>query len=171
MDGAGSSDHRSQKYATGCAPFCISFYFRTVIGSAVLWSPSPIITVLEIAPSLLQPINIGPFFLFPRIYTYASIPQIRENKKNNSVFHGVAINLVPVIGVEPIRYRYRGILSPVRLPIPPHRQACIYYHCLGEKSSVFIKKVMNTVLTETNRSLVFSRRDARLLFLFPDYCR
>ncbi len=44
--------------------FCVSFYFRTVIGSANPWSPSPIITVLEIAPSLLQPINIGPFFYF-----------------------------------------------------------------------------------------------------------
>ena len=25
-------------------------------------------------------------------------------------------------GVEPVRYRYRGILSPLCLPIPPHRQ-------------------------------------------------
>ena len=33
--------------------------------------------------------------------------------------------LVPVVGVEPTRYRYHGILSPARLPIPPHRQ--IYY--------------------------------------------
>ena len=30
--------------------------------------------------------------------------------------------LVPVIGVEPIRYRYHWILSPARLPIPSHRQ-------------------------------------------------
>ena len=30
--------------------------------------------------------------------------------------------LVPLVGVEPTRYRYRGILSPVRLPIPPQRQ-------------------------------------------------
>ena len=34
---------------------------------------------------------------------------------------------VPVIGVEPIRYRYRGILSPVRLPIPPHRRKEDYF--------------------------------------------
>ncbi len=33
--------------------------------------------------------------------------------------------MVPVIGVEPIRYHYHGILSPARLPIPPHRQ--IFY--------------------------------------------
>ncbi len=33
--------------------------------------------------------------------------------------------LVPVIGVEPIRYHYHRILSPARLPIPPHRQFTI----------------------------------------------
>ena len=32
--------------------------------------------------------------------------------------------LVPRTGVEPVRYCYRRILSPVRLPIPPSR------HCL-----------------------------------------
>ena len=31
------------------------------------------------------------------------------------------VKLVPRTGVEPVRYRYRGILSPVRLPIPPSR--------------------------------------------------
>ena len=30
--------------------------------------------------------------------------------------------LVPVTGLEPVQYRYRGILSPLCLPIPPHRQ-------------------------------------------------
>ena len=29
--------------------------------------------------------------------------------------------MVPVTGLEPVRYHYRGILSPVRLPIPPLR--------------------------------------------------
>ena len=29
--------------------------------------------------------------------------------------------LVPVTGVEPVRCCHRGILSPLRLPIPPHR--------------------------------------------------
>ena len=32
------------------------------------------------------------------------------------------IDLVPVTGLEPVQYRYRGILSPLCLPIPPHRQ-------------------------------------------------
>lgn len=31
-------------------------------------------------------------------------------------------SLVPLIGVEPIRYHYHRILSPTRLPIPPQRQ-------------------------------------------------
>ena len=30
--------------------------------------------------------------------------------------------VVPVTGVEPVRCCHRGILSPMRLPIPPHRQ-------------------------------------------------
>ena len=32
------------------------------------------------------------------------------------------IFVVPVTGLEPVQYRYRGILSPLCLPIPPHRQ-------------------------------------------------
>ena len=30
--------------------------------------------------------------------------------------------MVPVTGLEPVRYFYQGILSPARLPISPHRQ-------------------------------------------------
>ena len=33
--------------------------------------------------------------------------------------------LVLVTGLEPVRYCYRGILSPLRLPIPPHQPADI----------------------------------------------
>lgn len=29
---------------------------------------------------------------------------------------------MPPTGIEPVRYRYRGILSPLRLPVPPRRQ-------------------------------------------------
>ena len=32
--------------------------------------------------------------------------------------------LVPVAGLEPARCRHRWILSPLRLPIPSHRQGC-----------------------------------------------
>ena len=33
--------------------------------------------------------------------------------------------LVPVVGLEPTRYRYQRILSPSRLPIPSHRRSVI----------------------------------------------
>ena len=29
--------------------------------------------------------------------------------------------VVSVVGIEPTRYRYQRILSPLRLPVPPHR--------------------------------------------------
>ena len=34
--------------------------------------------------------------------------------------------MVPLAGVEPARFLHRGILSPVRLPIPPQRQRLDY---------------------------------------------
>ena len=34
----------------------------------------------------------------------------------------VSVFLVPVVGVEPTRYRYHWILSPARLPIPSYRR-------------------------------------------------
>ena len=33
--------------------------------------------------------------------------------------------MVPLVGVEPTRYRYHWILSPARLPIPPQRHSLI----------------------------------------------
>ena len=36
--------------------------------------------------------------------------------------HIIIYHLVPVTGLEPVRGCPRGILSPLRLPIPPHRQ-------------------------------------------------
>ena len=41
--------------------------------------------------------------------------------------------LVPVIGVEPIRYRYHWILSPARLPIPSHRHIWLFYYITPNK--------------------------------------
>ena len=45
--------------------------------------------------------------------------------------------LVPVIGVEPIRYHYHRILSPARLPIPPHRQLLLDYILFKKKNQAF----------------------------------
>jgi hypothetical protein len=35
--------------------------------------------------------------------------------------------LVPLTGLEPVRYCYRGILSPMCLPIPPQRRLLAYH--------------------------------------------
>ena len=42
------------------------------------------------------------------------------------------IGLVPLTGLEPVQYRYRGILSPLCLPIPPQRHTDIIYHRRGK---------------------------------------
>ena len=42
------------------------------------------------------------------------------------LYSAISTFVVPVTGLEPVQYRYRGILSPLCLPIPPHRQlVCI----------------------------------------------
>ena len=47
---------------------------------------------------------------------------------------------MPVTGLEPVRYRYRRILSPLRLPIPSHRQMQnILYNTNQKKSSCIFK--------------------------------
>lgn len=38
------------------------------------------------------------------------------------LMNGVVDHLVPGAGIEPARCRHRGILSPVRLPVPPSRR-------------------------------------------------
>ena len=64
--------------------------------------------------------------------------------------------MVPVIGVEPIRYRYHWILSPARLPIPSHRQmshfrgTLVLYHSPKIKSRAFEKKIKIYFLVSYN---------------------
>ena len=43
-------------------------------------------------------------------------------KRRTPDIYTVGSSVVPVAGLEPARYRYRWILSPLRLPIPSHRQ-------------------------------------------------
>ena len=57
-------------------------------------------------------------------------------EKSPDVYIGA---LVPVVGVEPTRYRYHWILSPARLPIPSHRLISMHliilpYFCRFVKS-------------------------------------
>ena len=44
------------------------------------------------------------------------------NKKARRKRYVAYDELVPVVGLEPTRYRYQRILSPSRLPIPSHRR-------------------------------------------------
>ncbi len=57
-----------------------------------------------------------------RVFFYVKL--IAINTDNYNVGYCVmffSIYMVPKTGVEPVRYCYRWILSPVRLPIPPLR--------------------------------------------------
>ena len=52
-------------------------------------------------------------------------PPVRVLQHKNMGYPvGVSHILVPVAGLEPARCRQRWILSPLRLPIPSHRQVC-----------------------------------------------
>ena len=61
------------------------------------------------------------------------------NQKIRARPKGRTLILVPVAGLEPARYRYRWILSPLRLPIPSHRHMVrkILYRTKRKKSSTF----------------------------------
>ena len=48
-----------------------------------------------------------------------STSTLKSKKKNDLK---IVLFLVPETGVEPARLLHRGILSPLRLPIPPLRQ-------------------------------------------------
>ena len=50
-----------------------------------------------------------------------------DKTKTASIAGSRAYILVPRAGIEPARHRWRGILSPVRLPVPPSRQRGSYY--------------------------------------------
>ena len=45
----------------------------------------------------------------------------KDTNKKNRLLIQEPVFMVPVTGVEPVRYRYHRILSPTRLPIPSHR--------------------------------------------------
>ena len=45
-----------------------------------------------------------------------------KNKKDPAILAKSLIFLVPGTGIEPVRANARGILSPLRLPVPPPGQ-------------------------------------------------
>ena len=69
----------------------------------------------------------------------------RGRSKSFSLF------LVPLIGIEPIRYRYHWILSPTRLPVPPQRQERCHYRIKSKKMQLFLhpqKKIFYSLAKE-----------------------
>ena len=52
-------------------------------------------------------------------YYFIFIRYMRESTKKAGKLPANFCLLVPGTGIEPVRYRYRRILSPVRLPVPP----------------------------------------------------
>jgi hypothetical protein len=52
----------------------------------------------------------------PFLSWYETIKNVKFEKKTVQLSHGI---LVGRVGLEPTRYRYRQILSLLRLPIPP----------------------------------------------------
>ena len=51
-----------------------------------------------------------------------------QGNKRTSEQSGLCSDVVPVVGLEPTRYRYQRILSPSRLPIPSHRPVVLAYY-------------------------------------------
>ena len=68
---------------------------------------------------------------------FIGVEGLEIKKENNQM----VVLLVPLIGLEPIRYRYRGILSPLCLPIPPQRRALEFYYILPYMSSLFLNLI------------------------------
>ena len=71
--------------------------------------------------------------------------------------------LVPVVGVEPTRYRYHWILSPARLPIPSHRLEYDFIIISHRKQKINsdMKKIKS--FFEVVRRLYFSCPDTYIL--------
>ncbi len=75
---------------------------------------------------------------------------------------GSHLLLVPVVGLEPTRYCYQRILSPSRLPIPPHRRALILYH-KSERKSIAICNFFH--LLDTDCTLWYHKIEKNKYFL------
>ncbi len=69
-----------------------------------------------------------------------------SNKRKSDKWLNKAIyRLVPVMGVEPTRYRYQRILSPSRLPIPSHRHITfLLYTNLSQMQEIYSEKKTGT---------------------------
>ena len=69
-------------------------------------------------------------------------------------------SMVGVTGIEPVRYRYRGILSPLCLPVPPHP------HIL-RKLFIISLTYINIITYFFTNVKFFGRLETRLIFFCP----
>ena len=61
-------------------------------------------------------------------------PPVRSterHKRKEPIPFGMSSFLVPLTGIEPVQYCYRGILSPLRLPVPPQRHKVLIYFTIA----------------------------------------
>ena len=57
---------------------------------------------------------------------------MRTPEYKKAAANDVRDDLVLVTGIEPVRCCHRGILSPLRLPIPPHQRLGLNYDTIGK---------------------------------------
>ena len=60
-----------------------------------------------------------------------------QKAKNKPEQSGLCSGVVPLTGIEPVRSKDRGILSPLRLPVPPHQPNENYYSIGKMKKQLF----------------------------------
>ena len=73
-----------------------------------------------------------------------------DKRKSDKWRNKAIYRLVPVMGVEPTRYRYQRILSPSRLPIPSHRHITfLLYTNLSQMQEFYSEKRTGMALSAT----------------------
>ena len=55
-------------------------------------------------------------------------PPRKKKEKRRKIVVSLTFTLLQVAGLEPARCCHRGILSPLRLPIPPHLRTLCHFH-------------------------------------------
>ena len=80
-------------------------------------------------PDKMSTGHFSPTGKFASKFSPNSSPIRQVGIKNNLAPKGTRLFLVPLIGLEPIRYHYHRILSPARLPISPQRQKVFIICC------------------------------------------
>ena len=97
----------------------LSGYFVPILLNHKINPPINGVNGVAVLCRLVLALRLVAFALRARLSGYF-VP-ILLNHKINPPINGWVYLMVPAVGFEPTRYRYRGILSPVRLPVSPRR--------------------------------------------------